>query len=473
MHSLAHSLVGSFRRMRQLDEEVLEPLAPWHTLDRTAQTSPSLSRKDSEMATQSIALTPKSMMSMRSSHTNELVEDQAPGWKEVRKKVRKKQLVKQRASLIVLSNALVIRANEGKSYADILRKVKQDVSEEKIGDSIQKIRRTNTGQLLIVLIKKSGSRTDKLRRLMTDALKEDAKVLSKVQEVDLEIGDIEETATKREVADGSKKRQHHVKSRGGYEVGHLGLQCHDASKALHKPASPDVLVEPHCCFAPPGVYPRKETIPAWSSRTFTKATNSLKALLEMEEIDIIAIQGKYTLLEEKASLVHSFDQEIFQHLIETEATKEDQINEEIDEDKELDHSDKYEYLIQATLPNSKARDIVDSFPATGENYPKAIQKLKSCFGKDSLLLEVYTRELLSLMNANIVPDVSYLYDKIETHLSALESLKVTSEKYAAMLIYMIESCLTTDMLRAWQRSAGGKEKEPEERLQSLMKFLEN
>nr|CAD7411195.1 unnamed protein product [Timema poppensis] len=47
----------------------------------------------------------------------------------------------------------------------------------------------------------------------------------------------------------------------------------------------------------------------------------------MEEIDIIEIQGNYTLLEEKANLVHSFDQEIFQHLIETEATKEYQINE--------------------------------------------------------------------------------------------------------------------------------------------------
>nr|CAD7411897.1 unnamed protein product [Timema poppensis] len=47
----------------------------------------------------------------------------------------------------------------------------------------------------------------------------------------------------------------------------------------------------------------------------------------MEELDIIAIQGNYTLLEEKANLVHSLYQEIFQHLIETEATEEDPINE--------------------------------------------------------------------------------------------------------------------------------------------------
>nr|CAD7405256.1 unnamed protein product [Timema cristinae] len=62
-------------------------------------------------------------------------------------------------------------------------------------------------------------------------------------------------------------------------------------------------------------------------RNFTKGTTSLKALLDMEDMDIITIQGKYRLLEEKANLLHSLDQEIFQHLIETEATEKDLINE--------------------------------------------------------------------------------------------------------------------------------------------------
>nr|CAD7587079.1 unnamed protein product [Timema genevievae] len=62
-------------------------------------------------------------------------------------------------------------------------------------------------------------------------------------------------------------------------------------------------------------------------RTFIKATTSLKTLLEMEEMDIIAIQGNYTLMEEKANLVHSLNKELFKHLIETKATEEDLINE--------------------------------------------------------------------------------------------------------------------------------------------------
>nr|CAD7395502.1 unnamed protein product [Timema cristinae] len=133
-------------------------------------------------------------------HTNEFVEDRAPGWKEVIKCL--KEATREAAGI---ADILVIRDNEGKSYADILQKVNQDVSEENIGDSIQNIRRTNTGQLLIVLNKKSGARTDELWRLMADALKEDEEVLRKVVKVDLEIRDIKDTSTKRGVADVLQK----------------------------------------------------------------------------------------------------------------------------------------------------------------------------------------------------------------------------------------------------------------------------
>lgn len=83
--------------------------------------------------------------------------------KNVRKK--KKQSAKQWTTATKLSNALIIRAKEGKSYSNIFRKVKQDVFEEKIEDSIQKVCRTNTGQLLIVLDKRNGAKTDELRKM--------------------------------------------------------------------------------------------------------------------------------------------------------------------------------------------------------------------------------------------------------------------------------------------------------------------
>ncbi|XP_074028329.1 uncharacterized protein [Leptinotarsa decemlineata] len=47
--------------------------------------------------------------------------------------------------------------------------------------------------------------------------------------------------------------------------------------------------------------------------------------------------------------------------------------------------------------------------------------------------------------------LSNLYDKLETQLRALESLGVTSEKYAAMLFPLVESALPAEVLRTWER----------------------
>lgn len=119
-------------------------------------------------------------------------------------KKRKKKPRKQRESP-TLPNALMIHAKEGKSYADILRKIKLDASSKQIGENVDKVRRTNTGQLLIVLDKKSADKAELLRKLMADALKEDADVVSRVQQVDLEIRDLDETTTKEEIANALKK----------------------------------------------------------------------------------------------------------------------------------------------------------------------------------------------------------------------------------------------------------------------------
>lgn len=44
----------------------------------------------------------------------------------------------------------------------------------------------------------------------------------------------------------------------------------------------------------------------------------------------------------------------------------------IHDDLDLDLSDKVEYLVQATVAGSRARQLVDSFPATGTNYLKIV-----------------------------------------------------------------------------------------------------
>ncbi|GFX48854.1 hypothetical protein TNCV_902361 [Trichonephila clavipes] len=51
---------------------------------------------------------------------------------------------------------------------------------------------------------------------------------------------------------------------------------------------------------------------------------------------------------------------------------------------------------------SKAERLVLSFPATAENYPKAIDQLKERFGREDLLVQIYVRELLNLVMKNAV-----------------------------------------------------------------------
>ncbi|GFW66440.1 DUF1758 domain-containing protein [Trichonephila clavipes] len=105
----------------------------------------------------------------------------------------------------------------------------------------------------------------------------------------------------------------------------------------------------------------------------------------------------------------------------------------IHNDKSIAEEDKMQYLLQSVEPKSKAERLVLSFPATAENYPKAIDQLKERFGREDLLVQIYVRELLNLVMKNAVSgrtktDLSALYDELEGKLRSLESLGRTQEK---------------------------------------------
>lgn len=150
----------------------------------------------------------------------------------------------------------------------------------------------------------------------------------------------------------------------------------------------------------------------------------------------------------------------------------------IHENESLATEDKFQYLIQATKEESAARRVVLSFPATGENYQKAIDHMKTRFGKDSILVEVYVLDLLKLVltktNGKQKTPLTTLYDKLETQLRALESLGVTTDKYAAMLYPLVESALSEDILIVWERIRNQRKvaaNDDEEPLTVLMEFL--
>ncbi|GFX07229.1 DUF1758 domain-containing protein [Trichonephila clavipes] len=122
--------------------------------------------------------------------------------------------------------------------------------------------------------------------------------------------------------------------------------------------------------------------------------------------------------------------------------------------KALRKKTKMKYLLQSVEPKSKAERLVLSFPATAENYPKAIDQLKERFGREDLLVQIYVRELLNLLMKNAVSgrtktDLSALYDELEGKLRSLESLGRTQEKYGDFLTPLVESCLPEEILMAW------------------------
>ena len=156
--------------------------------------------------------------------------------------------------------------------------------------------------------------------------------------------------------------------------------------------------------------------------------------------------------------------------------------EKIHEDKNLHESDKFQYLIQAMATGTRARKLVESYPQSAENYPKVIEALRDRFGDKVLLTEVYVRQLLKSVISNVAKSrepmpLSNIYDELESHLRALESLGVTSDQSAAFLYPLVESSLPEEIIKVWQRSPlSGYEdddcgKPEDERLKSLMKFL--
>ncbi|OXU20317.1 hypothetical protein TSAR_004834 [Trichomalopsis sarcophagae] len=50
------------------------------------------------------------------------------------------------------------------------------------------------------------------------------------------------------------------------------------------------------------------------------------------------------------------------------------------EETKLDNEDKFQYLMQAMVPDSRAAELVNCYPPTGDNYVKAIESLKQRFG---------------------------------------------------------------------------------------------
>lgn len=152
----------------------------------------------------------------------------------------------------------------------------------------------------------------------------------------------------------------------------------------------------------------------------------------------------------------------------------------IHDDADLHEVDKFMYLSQSVVSGTRAKELVDSYPMTAANYPEVVQALKDRFGQEDLLIPHYIRGLLKIVIQNATNKekvvLSSLYDKVETDVRALGTLKVTTQEMGRFLHPIVESCLSEEVFVAWQRSPfyekdGSAENPPKSKLDYLLQFL--
>ncbi|CAH2106230.1 unnamed protein product [Euphydryas editha] len=147
--------------------------------------------------------------------TRQTPEKKETDWQEVqskkkKKKQRAKQTLKQSEQKkprksVPRPNALIVRPKEKDKYADILGRVKKDVPDDQVRSTVDKIRRTATGDLLIILTKENTDRGQDLRKTISKLLGDDAEVISKGPQEEIEILDLDDTTTKQDILEALQK----------------------------------------------------------------------------------------------------------------------------------------------------------------------------------------------------------------------------------------------------------------------------
>ncbi|GFU68555.1 uncharacterized protein TNCV_3064791 [Trichonephila clavipes] len=129
---------------------------------------------------------------------------------------------------------------------------------------------------------------------------------------------------------------------------------------------------------------------------------------------------------------------------------------------------------QSTKIKSEARELIESFPITNENYPLAIESLVERYGRNELLIDFYVRELLKLVLNNATKkkqdSLSGLYNKLSTQLQAISSLGITTDQCGIILYPLVESALPTHLLRSFERQRKNNETAT---LDSIVSFLKS
>ncbi len=96
-------------------------------------------------------------------------------------------------------DVFIIKQTGDKSYAEMLKQIKESEDLKELGSKVQKIRRTQAGELLIVMDKGASDKTTEFRSALTNTLEKVAEIKCRTHELLLEVRDLDEISTKEEI----------------------------------------------------------------------------------------------------------------------------------------------------------------------------------------------------------------------------------------------------------------------------------
>ena len=111
---------------------------------------------------------------------------------------KEKEQTKQRSRRL-RPCALVIKPTEGKTYADVLSKVKKDTTLQDVSLAVAGVRKTLSGDVLLILNKDNQGKVTEIGQKIGTVLGEDATINTRIPEITLEVTRLDGTTTKDEV----------------------------------------------------------------------------------------------------------------------------------------------------------------------------------------------------------------------------------------------------------------------------------
>lgn len=132
------------------------------------------------------------------------VDCAAEDWKEINRREKKKSEKPRRK---IRPNALIIRPEDKTRYTEILTRIKKDESTRVGGECVDKIWKSATSDMLIIVTRCKETGSEALQKALINVLGNDAKVITKGPQEDIEIRDLDEESTKEEVLDALRKAE--------------------------------------------------------------------------------------------------------------------------------------------------------------------------------------------------------------------------------------------------------------------------